>query len=56
MKIILLFRQNNPKKEQLEANRAPPYPERLALEKFVFPPEYNIETELNNLCVKIPYL
>ena len=45
-----------PQKEQLKVNRAPPYPERLALEKLVVPPEYSIETELKNLCVKIPLL
>ena len=45
-----------PQKEQLKFNRVPPYPERLDLEKLVVPPEYNIETELKNMCVKIPLL
>ena len=43
-------------KGQLEDKRAPPYPERLALERSVVPFENSIETKLKNLCVKIPLL
>ena len=43
-------------KGQLEDNRAPPYLERLALEKPIVPFENNIETKLKNLCIKIPLL
>lgn len=45
-----------PQKEQSEVTRTPPYPERLALEKPIVPSEYNIETKLENLCVKIPLM
>lgn len=43
-------------KGQLEDNRAPPYPERLALERPISPSKNSIETKLKNLCVKIPLL
>ena len=43
-------------KGQLEGNIAPPYPERLALERPVVPSKNNIEIELKKLCVKIPLL
>ena len=36
--------------------RTPPYPKRLALEKPVAPPEFDLEEELINICVKIPLL
>lgn len=36
--------------------RTPPYLERLALEKPVAPPEFHLEAELRNLCVKVPLL
>ena len=52
--VVLLTQQTQ--KGQLEGNRAPPYPERLALERLVAPFENNIETKLKNLCVKIPLL
>ena len=36
--------------------RTPPYPEILAFEKPVLPPEFDIEGKLRNLCVKIHVL
>lgn len=42
--IVVLIEQ--PQKGQLEENIAPPYPEKLALEKPVVPPENIIETLL----------
>jgi hypothetical protein len=34
----------------------PPYPERLLIKKTEEPLEHNLETELRNICVKIPLL
>ena len=36
--------------------RPPPYLERLALEKPVAPPEFDLESELRNICIKVPLL
>ena len=34
-----------------QAPKNPPYPERLAIEKPVVAPEFNLEAELKNLCI-----
>ena len=34
-----------------QASKSPPYPERLAIEKPIAIPEFNLEAELKNLCV-----
>ena len=39
-----------------QAPKNPPYPERLAIEKPVVAPEFNLEAELKNLCIWIPLL
>ena len=39
-----------------QAPKNPPYPERLAIEKTIAVPEFNLEVELKNLCVRIPLL
>ena len=36
--------------------KAPPYPERLVIEKPTTWPEFDILNELKNICVKIPLL
>ena len=53
---ILLQEQQRELKNSIQLSRTPPYPERLALEKPIVPPEFDIEAELRNLCVKIPLL
>ena len=39
-----------------QAPKNPPYSERLAIEKPVATPEFNLEAELKYLCVRIPLL
>ena len=39
-----------------QAPKNPPYSERLAIEKPIVVPEFNLEDELKNLCVRIPLL
>jgi hypothetical protein len=39
-----------------QAPKLPPYPERLAIEKPIVLPEFDLEAELRNVCVKIPLL
>ena len=39
-----------------QAPKNPPYLERLAIEKPVVVPKFNLEAELKNLCVRIPLL
>ena len=41
---------------QFQAPKTPPYPERLAIEKLVVSPKFNLEVELKNICVQIPLL
>ena len=43
-------------KVQIQAFQKPPFPERLAIEKPVIQPEFDILNELRNVCVKIPLL
>jgi hypothetical protein len=42
--------------QQSQVPKIPPYPERLAIEKLVAQPEFDLEVELKNVCVKIPML
>jgi hypothetical protein len=42
--------------EQPQAPKLPPYPERLAIENPIVLPEFDLEAELQNVCVKIPLL
>jgi len=42
--------------EQPQAPKLPPYPERLAIEKPIVLPEFDLKSELQNVCVKIPLL
>ena len=37
-------------------NNNPPYPERLLIEKPVVHPQFDLENELKNVCIKIPLL
>ena len=46
----------HPQQEPTQERRIPPFPERLAIEKPVIHPEYDILNELKNVCVKIPLL
>ena len=46
----------HPEQELIQEQRIPPFPKRLAIEKPVVHPEYDILNELNNICVKIPLL
>jgi hypothetical protein len=39
-----------------QAPKIPPYPEKLAIEKLIFLPEFDLEAELQNVCVKIHLL
>ena len=46
----------HPQQEPIQEQRIPPFSERLAIEKLVVHPEYDIMNELKNICVKIPLL
>ena len=46
----------HPQQEPTQEQRIPPFPERLAVEKPVIHPEYDILNELKNVCVEIPLL
>jgi hypothetical protein len=48
--------QASSQKEQLLQSNQPPFPERLALEKPITPFEFDLMSELKNLCIKIPLL
>ena len=48
--------QTHPQQEPTQEQRIPPFLERLAIEKPVVHPEYDILNELKNICVKIPLL
>ena len=39
-----------------QVNNNPPYPERLLIEKPVVRPQFDLENELKNVCIKIPLL
>ena len=39
-----------------QVNNNPPYPERLLIEKHVVRPQFDLENELKNVCIKIPLL
>jgi hypothetical protein len=45
-----------PQNEPSQITKAPPYPERLIIEKPTTQPEFDILNELKNICVKIPLL
>jgi hypothetical protein len=45
-----------PQNEPSQITKAPPYPERLVIEKPTTRPEFDILNELKNICVKIPLL
>ena len=49
-------KQQRELKQSTQLSGAPPFPERLTLEKPIVPLEFDIEAELKNLCVKIPLL
>jgi hypothetical protein len=42
--------------EQPSSSKDPPYPERLNLSKPIASPEYDLITELKNVCIRIPLL
>ena len=44
------------KNEPSQITKAPPYPERLVIHKPTTWPEFDILSELKNICVKIPLL
>ena len=44
------------KKESTRMEKTDPFPERLAIEKPIVHPEYDIVNELKNVCIKIPLL
>jgi hypothetical protein len=45
-----------PQNEPSQITKAPPYPDRLVIEKPTTRPEFDILNELKNICVKIPLL
>ena len=45
-----------PQKESTRIEKTAPFPERLAIEKPIIHPEYDIMNELKNVCIKIPLL
>ena len=47
---------NHLQQEPIQEQRIPPFLERLAIEKPLIHPEYDILSELKNVCVKIPLL
>jgi hypothetical protein len=53
---ILTQTPTTPHTEQPQAPKLPPYPERLAIENPIILPEFDLEAELRNVCVKIPLL
>ena len=53
--IILKYQEPKlPKNELSQSTKAPPYPDRLVIEKPTTQPEFDILNELKNICVKIP--
>ena len=46
----------HPQQEPTQEQRIPPFSERLAIETLMIRPKYDILSELNNICVKIPLL
>ena len=46
----------HPRQEPTQEQRIPPFLERLAIEKPMIHPKYDILNELKNICVKIPLL
>ena len=49
-------KQQRELKQSTQLSGAPPFLERLTLEKPIVPPKFDIEGEFRNLCVKIPLL
>jgi hypothetical protein len=56
---VTLFQQEDViilKNQEPKLMKAPPYPDRLVIEKPTTRPEFDILNELHNICVKIPLL
>jgi hypothetical protein len=56
---VIIPKDQEPKLPQNELSqimKAPPYQERLVIEKPTIRLEFDILNELNNICVKIPFL
>ena len=56
MDIPNILVHTHPQQEPIQEQSIPPFSERLAIEKPVVHPEYDIMNELKNNCVKIPLL
>ena len=51
---IILQEQQGELKNTIQFSEAPPFPERLTLERPIIPLEFDILVELRTLCVKYP--
>ena len=52
----VLGTQNSQSSTHPQLNNNPPYPERLLIEKPVVRPQFDLENELKNVCIRIPLL
>jgi hypothetical protein len=50
------IKKTSPHLELPQSSSLPPYPERLSLEKPIVHPEFDLVSELRNVCIKVPLL